>query len=261
MSDFSKSASSTQIVLKMFCDIVASIKRKFLQAKDLEAFLRALVRSCKRRRDGLDTRGRQVGASNGHLNSHCHQLRAVGDLLQLRKVVHPQCLMNVVEAGRTLAKVGIVPASAVPSSSAVRSAYDCVRSVPGEVTNAYLYRVMYERARTDAVLRPYLEMVTRIWLLSAPESVVESMASVVKDVFGEHRQPEHPNAAMELAIRWNGPEMVCADAVVKAVQKNYQTNFVRTGQPTINRSMHGTVLTRHYGQQCPRELAFRGMWA
>ena len=223
-----------------------------MQGKALEIFLRALIRSCRRRRDGLDARGRSVGASNAHLNSHSYQLRKVADLLELRKVEHPQCLMGVVEAGRELAKVGIVPASAVPSGAAVRAAYDYVRSVPGEVTNECLYRMMHKRAQTDLVLRPYLEVVARIWLMSAPESVVESMASVVKDVFGEHRQLQHKNAAIELAVRWNGPEVVCADGLVKTVQNTFHTKFVRTGQQTMERSLYGTVLSRHYAKKCAK---------
>ena len=187
----------------------------------------------------------------------------MADLLELRKVdlaKHPQCLMGVVEAGRKLGEVGIVPASAVPSGRAIRAAYDFLRSVPGEVTNADLYGLLHKRAQTDPILRPYLEAVARIWLMSAPESVVESMASVVKDVFGEHRQLEHRNAAMELAVRWNGPEAACADGLVKAVQNTYHTKFVRTGQQTIGRSLHGTVLSRHYARRCVRSETFSGMW-
>ena len=85
--------------------------------------------------------------------------------------------------------------------------------------------------------------------MSAPQPVVGSMASVVKNVFGEHRQLRHTHAAMELAVPWNGPDVTCADEVIQAVRDTYQMKLVRVGQQTINKSLHGTVLSRHYAQR------------
>lgn len=44
----------------------------------------------------------------------------------------------------------------------------------------------------------------RVWLLYPCESIVESMGSVLKNIFGEHRNLAPENAEKELIIAWNG---------------------------------------------------------
>ena len=51
--------------------------------------------------------------------------------------------------------------------------------------------------RKEAV-RGYSDLVSRVWLLAAPESVVKSMGNVVQDAFGHHPQLSHESAAREL---------------------------------------------------------------
>ena len=52
--------------------------------------------------------------------------------------------------------------------------------------------------------------------LSPPESVVESMGSVLKAVFGQHRQLKHCNAAKELIARRSGPHPLHYDSLIKS---------------------------------------------
>ena len=83
-----------------------------------------------------------------------------------------------------------------------------------------------------------------LWLISPTETVVESMASTIQEVFGAHRQLDHSNAARELVIRWNGPEPCWADSLIGAVQRQANFNFIRhkTGP---HQTVNGVVITRH----------------
>ena len=51
------------------------------------------------------------------------------------------------------------------------------------------------------------------------ESVVESMASVIGEVFGERRNMNHVSAAEELAIRWNGACLAKADRLLGGIHR------------------------------------------
>ena len=65
----------------------------------------------------------------------------------------------------------------------------------------------------------------RLWLLGPTESVVEPMASAVREVLDLHRNLAQHNTAKELVIRWNDPELCEADEMVDAVAVK-----MRTGQ-------------------------------
>ena len=104
--------------------------------------------------------------------------------------------------------------------------------------------------RQAAVTKPYLDLVIRMWLISPPESVVESMVSAVKEVFGMHRQLTHANAAMEPAIRWNGPDLCSADQLIGAVVARLQLG--RTTNSGSSALLAGEVLRRHLGK-CARD--------
>ena len=80
----------------------------------------------------------------------------------------------------------------------------------------------------DQRLSAYLVIVVRLWLLSPAESVVESMASAVKVVFGiqQARGLSHESAENDLIIQWNGPNVPHADWLIKAVLK--KNMFIKT---------------------------------
>ena len=115
-------------------------------------------------------------------------------------------------------------------------------------------RCLLKKSGTSADLAPYADMVNRVWLLSSPESVVESMASVIKNIFGENRQLTHQNAASELFVRWNGPAVGSADDLLDDVQTKYQNNFVRSSQRSITSSLEGTVVSRMQSEKCHRAV-------
>ena len=159
-------------------------------------------------------------------------------------------------AATELAELGVIPESAVVSCRSIRAAYDAVREMPGELSNAELVRRLSKVAETSETVRSYLNLVMRVWLMSAPESVVESMGNVVQDVFGQHRQLSHENAARELFIRWNGPDITASDSLLDKVQRKYGNKFVRTDPRSIAASLQGTVVRRHQAKRCPRAHIF-----
>ena len=63
-----------------------------------------------------------------------------------------------------------------------------------------LLKLLWNQREQKPLLRAYIDLVKRLWLIYPAESVVESMSSILKEVFGTHRNMKHENAAQELAI-------------------------------------------------------------
>ena len=107
-------------------------------------------------------------------------------------------------------------------------------------------------SRRDEIpeLSGYLTTCIRLWLISPPESIVESMCSVLGEVFGAHRNLDHESAARELVIRWNGPEPSHADSVVAAARAVLKKNF-KTQKSSIS-----TVIAGRMARKCPKASVF-----
>ena len=226
------------------------------QVAGIGDFIDSLVERVRLRSRGVDVRGRSVGAANELLHKNVHLLRKVGDLCQMRAVEHAECLTHVRSAAAELARLSIIPESAVVSGLSVRAAYDAVREMPEGLSNTELFRRLSKVAEENQTVKRYTELVSRVWLLAAPESVVESMGNVVQDVFGHHRQLSHENAAKELFIRWNGPDVTSSDRLLERVQNTFANKFVRTDDRSIAESLQGTVVRRHQASICHRAFMF-----
>ena len=94
-------------------------------------------------------------------------------------------------------------------------------------------------------------MCIRLWLLSLPESFVESMTSVLGEVFGAYRNLEHESAAEELIIRWNGPDPAHADSVVAAARTVLRKKFRTEVKGGRLKNVHGTVIAGRMARKCP----------
>ena len=184
-------------------------------------------------------------------------MRKVGDLSELRSAAHEDCLLYVRSNINDLVQAKLIPASAVPPRSSIRAAWAFARNLPEDMSNIEMCRRLFKESETNAGLAPYSDLVSRIWLLSSPESVVESMASVIKDIFGEHRQLTHQNAALELFVRWNGPSVASADELLAQVQAKHNNNFVRSCQRSIASSFQGTVVSRIQAEKCHRAVVYK----
>ena len=121
--------------------------------------------------------------------------------------------------------------------------------------NRKLFKGLWEMAKDDQSLSDYMAVVVRLWLIWPVESVVESMGSVLKDVFKNSRVLDHDNAAKELIVRWNGPDVAHADGLVDQVLRRNpdMNNFVRA---SIAQAVKGTVISRHLSSRHPRSFIY-----
>ena len=180
------------------------------------------------RRKGQDAHGNTRGTANAELQRHMGHIKMVGNLSQTAASSMPQHtqVSALKQASETLASAKLVPRTSVPPEWAVIEAVSFLRAQKGSSSQALL-RAMWNAAKENAALRPYVDFVIRLWLLLPAESVVESMGSVLKEVFSTKRQLRHDNAAKELLVRWNGPPVARAGGLVREVQTTYRHQFVR----------------------------------
>ena len=229
-----------------------------LQVKELHAFTAALIDHCEKRAQGQDCRGNTKGAMNQRVSLAMLDIRAAGDLTRLKKTGHVDHVKLVESSIKALVAQKLIPQSAVVSMQSLTAAYTFLSCVSGD-SNRELFKALHKEAQSRVALKPYVDLVTRLWLLCPPESVVESMASVVEDVFGQHRQLNHDNAEKELMIRWNGPDVHHAGDLLAAVQRKYANNFIRK-TACITAAVSGSVYRKHVmDRKCRRGSIFRVM--
>ena len=173
-------------------------------------------------------------------------IRCAADLQQLAASSSPpEILARLVrEAGVRLAGRKLVPRSSVPGEDQIEGGISLIREHK-QSSDRELWKVLVNSNRG---VKNFADFVTRLWLLSPPESVVESMASAVGEVFGEHRQLNHDNAAEELVIRWNGPTLCNADRLISSVHRRLSSkDTFRCTRRTVSiaQSFEGTVISRH----------------
>ena len=222
------------------------------QTREISAFVHSLRDNCRRRSKGVDSRGASKGRDNDKLTSMMESIRTVSDLCAIQSSPTSSVVGSVLVAASRLHSSGIIPHT-VPVD-AVRATYEALKELPPSTCKG-LFKELYRHNRSSE-MRPYMELVVRAWLVSPTETVVESMAITVKAVFGENRVLDHENAAHELIIRWNGPDLVHADWLIERVlRKNPHFNhFVRTN---IAGAVEGTVISRHRRHRNPRSYIYK----
>ena len=220
----------------------------------MSEFVRALYGSCVRRANGVDARGNDKGAMNRQLLVHMDDIRSAGDLQQLQRLAHVSLLGTVKSSIDKLIERKLAPKSAAVDIASLSAAWDFLRVQTAGLSNQKLMPLLAKEAEVQPAVRPFYRFVCRMWLMSPPESVVESMGSVADDVFGRHRQLDHRNADMELQIRWNGPSAFNADCIIRAVQARRAFRFRRACD--IGVSVQSLVIRRHL-RRCKRCPVFR----
>ena len=213
--------------------------------------------ACNTRMDGVDARGNKQGAMNQKLNALMSDVRVVGDLTGMQRLVHETCLNGVQRSMDKLIREKCAPASCAVDLATIRAGWQFLREQTPGLPNQALLKLLAREVKVRQDLRPYYNFVVRMWLLSPPESVVESMGSVAENVFGTHRQLDHQNAAMELQVRWNGPAVFQADSIIRAVQAKYHHRFERTMD--IRTNLEGTVIRKHLTQECKTASVFKSV--
>ena len=186
-----------------------------------------------------------------------NDIREVADLTQIRDSKTESKIRIMKEAASRLVALRIVPASCDVPEASIGAAYRVLheeRCATG--TQQQLLKVLWRESEDKSNIRLFVNIVIRLWLVSPTESVVESMGSVVQEVFGVHRQLDHANAAKELIVRWNGPAVNKADDLIRVVQRKQAYKFTRRTD-SIKRALDGTVITRHKTAICPRQSLFQ----
>ena len=224
-----------------------------MQVAEISAFSQALGKHCAKREKGTDRRGATKGSHNSKLLNAMEDVRTVADLQELRRSRSSLVLRSVDSAIHRLVTNRIVPEGVPPA--ALRLAYQAIQETEEGLTNQELFKELWKQSKAQPELQPFLSLVSRLWLISPAESVVESVSSVVKDVFGEHRRLLHENAAKELMVRWNGPDLCSADGLILEVQRRNKFNFTRSAI-SISAATEGTVLARRKTKHCLREPFF-----
>ena len=201
--------------------------------------------------------GGRKGTVNSTITTAMADIRCVADLEGIRSTRSPIQVCLMADAIKRLVGVKLIPATTEVSQNGLREAYDALhaeRYATGD--NRALLKEMWQDAKQKPSLKPFLELVIRLWLIAPAESVVESMGSVLKEVFGTHRQLKHENASKELVVRWNGPDLCSAGPLVKAVQDKYRFNFVRRSI-NVKQAFEGTVISRHKANRSHRACLYK----
>lgn len=179
-------------------------------------------------------------------------IRTAADLEQIRSAPSSGVAADISKAVSRLRAERLIP-GAVPGES-IAAAYRALRKLDEGLTNQELYIKL--RAMESEDLRAFLDLVARLWLTCPAESVVESMASAAKNVFGMNRSLHHENAAKELTVRWNGPDVQHSDSLIESVIKRNPrlNNFVRA---SIRQAAEGTVIARYKAEKSSQTYLFR----
>ena len=219
----------------------------FRQVAKIARFCTTLRERLQFRGRGCDKAGSQKGTVNGVISDNMVDIRCVADLKQLAVSSTPAPVLArlVREAGQRLATRKLVPLSSVLAEDQIEAGIALVR--PHRTSsNQELWKVLVSNQQ-EGKSKTFSDFVTRLWLLSPQESVVESMASMIGEVLGEHRQLNHENAAEELAIRWNGPSLCRADHLISSVRRRLSASntFRCTRRTPISQAFEGTVISRH----------------
>ena len=149
------------------------------------AYCTALMRGLKLRGYGKSTRGDREGTVNTTLAACMDDIHVVADLRDLQKsraTVEDQLSAVSAAIARLTAKK-LIPPSTVVSANSVREAAVKLQADDADLTNKALLKLLY---RHVGQAHPFIKVVVRLWLLS-PESVVESMTSMLKEIFAMHR--------------------------------------------------------------------------
>ena len=179
-------------------------------------------------------------------------IKTVSDLGAIQASPTSSVVGSVGIAASRLPKAGVIPTEA--SLVSVRAAYDNLKKL-SPADNGTLFKRLWAIAERDATLSSFMALVVRLWLIWPVESVVESMASVLKNVFKDNRVLDHDNAVKELIIRWNGPDVAHVDGFIEHVlRRNPElNNCVRSN---IAQAVESTVISRQRSTRHPRTLIY-----
>ena len=180
---------------------------------------------------------------NKDIASAIPDIRAVGDLERIRTSTDPEPVDSIVDAMDRLVLYDIIPRSARAPRSSVSIACGAIRRMTCTGGNQDLLKRLLDKQKTD-YLKPFTDLVIRLWLLCPPSGLAESMESAIRAVFDKERRLSHADAAKELIIRWNGPDPLNCDSLVNTVEGRYRQTF------DFSRRQGGTAVSRRLAEPC-----------
>ena len=149
----------------------------------------------------------------------------VADLRSLSSSDTPDILQKVSNAVRSLESRRIVPATGV-STDCLRATREALRRAATDSepppSDQELFRRLWRASRAQPELRPYLDTVTRLWLIFPSGRVIQDMAATIREVLRSPRRLSHKTVD-EALVRWNGPDLSDADALIQAAQRKYDS--------------------------------------
>ena len=106
-------------------------------------------------------------------------IRTAGDLVRLKQTGHVEHLKEVERRIKSPREQSLIPASAHVGLESLTATCRVLTEASGS-TNQELLVTLHKEAQAHPLLKPYVDLVTRLWLIFPAESVGESMASVAE---------------------------------------------------------------------------------
>ena len=130
--------------------------------------------------------GVSARSHNGRLMASMDDVRRVADLqaLSLSGTADNQPLQAVEDSLRRLESCRMLPATGV-SPTCLRAARDALPRAAAAsgppLSNQQLFTRLWRASRAQPELRPYVDTVTRLWLISPSSGVIRDLAGTVRE--------------------------------------------------------------------------------
>ena len=151
---------------------------------EILTFVRELCQNFSLWERGTDRRGETKGSDNEKLVNNMADIRSVSDLQALRASGSSDILQTVEAALRRLEERRVIPASGV-TAACLGAAYATLRRTKKGLSNQELFQQLWTAADTKPALRPYVDTVTRLWLISPADGVVQAMQAVATEIVSD----------------------------------------------------------------------------
>ncbi|XP_043218831.1 uncharacterized protein LOC122380087 isoform X2 [Amphibalanus amphitrite] len=219
----------------------AEVLSKGCLASDITAFCEAVEAA-------LRPGGRLVPSGRDLMLRSSDDLRAVTDL---RDSVTKAT--DVTAACRRLMARRMIPSEVAALHNSPDTVVRVLQQMSSRATldNEELFGRLWNLRWARPSLRHHLDAWVRLWLLAPPRGVIEAVTAVIGEVASAGGDGLSENAAEEIAIRWNGPELAHADPLLETSYA-LLLKQIRTGADKAQRKSAAE-------RPCPRASLFKSL--